>query len=75
MTQYCSLHEALQAARRDGYVMRAPTSGWRFMDAAQNLEDRFVGSPVGFEEVAGRREVLLPNGDRLTFVPAELAGS
>ena len=66
----CTLAEALSAAQAAGLVMQP--GGWLFMDHHDELSSLAAAS-VRVTDFGGRREVRLPNGDRLTFVPAEAA--
>ena len=70
--EYCTLDEALLAAAKDGLVMQPPAGGWLFMDAANELETQ-RSSTVRVTRFGVRREIQLPNGDRLAFVPATAA--
>jgi hypothetical protein len=64
----CTLAEALHEARSAGLVLQP--GGWLFMHDPQELA-ALCGAPVWVTDYGVRREVLLPNGDRLTLVPAD----
>jgi hypothetical protein len=66
----CTLAEALSAAEAAGLVMQP--GGWRFMEKSEELS-AWGGAAVRVTDYGVRREVLLPTGDRLTFVPARSA--
>jgi hypothetical protein len=66
----CTLDEALRAAEAAGLVMQP--GGWKFMEDAEELS-AFSSTSVRVTNLGSRREVVLPNGDRLTFVPSHPA--